>query len=169
MFPIIGLRRGVEAGVRTGCERKRGKLSEERLSSDKKGDLAFKDYLYVGLASIRHYARKNVILTIEILEVLFAIAEVRRHYNCDSIWEFAVYTIRSLELDYIHSLEREKLYHSLYKIAKITRNEAGYDKQVGRMLNDIEDEEDRQDVIQCIPINSDAAFHSRVRSDGTRR
>lgn len=132
-------------------------------------NLAFKDYLYVGLASIRHYARKNVILTIEILEVLYAIAEVRRNYNCDSIWEFAVYTIRSLELDYIHSLEREKLYHSLYKIAKITRNEAGYDKQVGRMLNDIEDEEDRQDVIQCIPINSDAAFHSRVRSDGTRR
>ncbi|SFJ29966.1 Uncharacterized membrane protein [Halobacillus dabanensis] len=130
--------------------------------TDDKGDLrliiqnmVFRDYLYIGLASIRHYARKNVILTVEILKVLNAIAEVEKLSHKDTIWEFAEYTTRTLEVDFIHSLDREKLYFTLLNIAKVTGHQDKYEKLVNRMLTNIEDEEDRDELIRKFPLNSE--------------
>lgn len=128
--------------------------------ADGKGDLrliiqnvTFRDYIYIGLASIRQYARKDVILTVEILKVLNAIAEVEEMNYEDDIWEFAEYTTRSLEVDFIHSLDREKLYYTLFSIATTTGYKEKYDKLVSRMLVTIEDEEDRGELKRKFPLD----------------
>jgi len=115
-------------------------------------NLVFRDYLYIGLASIRHYARKNIILTVEILKVLNAIAKVDRMDEQDAIWEFAEYTARSLEVHFIHSLDREKLYYTLFSIAETTGHKEKYDKLVNGMLRNIEDEEDRSEIERKFPL-----------------
>ncbi|QAS51449.1 DUF2254 domain-containing protein [Halobacillus litoralis] len=128
--------------------------------ADDKGDLrliihnlVFRDYIYIGLASIRHYARKNVILTVEILKVLNAVAKVEEMNHKDAIWEFAEYTTRSLEVDFIHSLDREKLYYTLYSIAETTGYLDKYDKLVNRMVLRIEDDEDRDELMRKFPLD----------------
>ncbi|MBM7554837.1 putative membrane protein [Thalassobacillus pellis] len=115
-------------------------------------NLEFKDYLYIGLSSIRHYARKNVILTVEILKVLHAIAKVRKKHDCTPVWDFAVYTTRSLEINYIHSLDREKLYNTLLDMAKTTGHEMEYNKLVRKMMRTITDEDDRKEIERKIPL-----------------
>ncbi|MBM7553905.1 DUF2254 domain-containing protein [Thalassobacillus pellis] len=115
-------------------------------------NLEFKDYLYIGLSSIRHYARTNVILTVEILKVLHAIAKVRKKHDCTPVWEFAVYTTRSLEINYIHSLDREKLYSTLLDMAITTGHEMEYNKLVRKMMRNITDEDDRKEIERKIPL-----------------
>ncbi|WP_181348117.1 DUF2254 domain-containing protein [Thalassobacillus sp. CUG 92003] len=129
--------------------------------ADDKGDLrlmiqnlVFRDYIYIGLASIRHYARTDVILTVEILKVLYAIALVDEMDEQEAIWEFAEYTTRSLEVHFIHSLDREKLYYTLFGIAKTTGYQERYDKLVNGMLKIIEDEEDRSELKRKFPLDS---------------
>lgn len=117
-------------------------------------DLVFRDYIYIGLASIRHYARKDVILTVEILKVLSAIALVDEMDEQYAIWEFAEYTTRSLEVPFIHSLDREKLYYTLFSIAKTTGNQERYGKLVNGMLKNFEDDEDRSELERKFPLDS---------------
>ncbi|WP_082232878.1 DUF2254 domain-containing protein [Halobacillus massiliensis] len=129
--------------------------------ADNQGDLRliiqnlnFRDYLYIGLASIRHYARKNVILTEEILKVLSAVAKVKRVEDHESIWEFAEYTTRSLEVNFIHALDREKLYTTLLDIAHTTGKEEQYNKLVRKMTEVITDKDDLEEIKRKIPMNS---------------
>lgn len=118
-------------------------------------NLEFEDYLYIGFASIRHYSRENVIITTEILKVLNAIAKVIDEHDCKALWEFAVYTIRTLEFNYLHTIDRKKLYETLLKIAETTGHEAEYNRLVHRMLANMTDSEDRKEVEFKVPVNSE--------------
>ncbi|ASN07430.1 hypothetical protein CFK40_16220 [Virgibacillus necropolis] len=89
-------------------------------------NLYFDDYLYIGFASIRHYARDNVVITVELLKVLEAIAQGVSKRDSKHVWEFAVYTASGFEYEYMHQLDRKKFYDGLFNIAKATGNEEDY-------------------------------------------
>ncbi|MFC4556754.1 DUF2254 domain-containing protein [Virgibacillus kekensis] len=106
-------------------------------------NLRFDDYLYIGFASIRHYARDNVIITVELLKVLEAVAQGLSHRDYQHVWEFAVYTASGFEYKYMHHLDKRKFYDGLFNIAKVTGNEENYkyiteiiSKQVGHSFKE---------------------------------
>jgi hypothetical protein len=68
-----------------------------------------------------------------------------------AIWEFAEYTTRSLEVSFIHSLDREKLYYTLFSIAKTTGYHREYDKLLDRLIRKVEDVEDRKELERKFP------------------
>ncbi|SEI10694.1 Uncharacterized membrane protein [Halobacillus karajensis] len=88
-------------------------------------NLNFDDYLYIGFASIRHYARDNVVITVELLKVLNAIARAVGKRDERFVWEFAVYTAYGFE-KYMHHLDERKFYDELLNIAQATGNEDDY-------------------------------------------
>ncbi|MFD2924537.1 DUF2254 domain-containing protein [Halobacillus naozhouensis] len=97
-------------------------------------NLDFEDYLYIGFASIRHYARDNVVITVELLKVLDAIARAVSKRDDQSVWEFAVYTASGFEYEYMHHLDNRKFYDGLFNIAKTTGNEEDYNNIIEEIL-----------------------------------
>ncbi|WP_163528847.1 DUF2254 domain-containing protein [Halobacillus ihumii] len=91
-------------------------------------NLDFEDYLYISFASIRHYARNNVVITVELLRVLDAIAQAVSQRDHQHVWEFAVYTASGFEYEYMHHLDQKKFYDGLFNIAETTGNEENYKK-----------------------------------------
>ncbi|MFD2923153.1 DUF2254 domain-containing protein [Halobacillus naozhouensis] len=89
-------------------------------------NLTFDDYLYIGFASIRHYARDNVGITVELLKVLDAIARAVSKRDHQAVWEFAFYTASGFEYEYMHHLDERKFYNGLFNIAKATGHEDDY-------------------------------------------
>ncbi|WP_099157721.1 DUF2254 domain-containing protein [Virgibacillus ndiopensis] len=91
-------------------------------------ELEFDDYLYIAFASIRHYARENVVVTLELLGVLNGIAKAvcRRDYK--PIWEFVVYTTKGFENNFVYELDKRKFYNAIYNIAETTNNIDAYHK-----------------------------------------
>ncbi|MFD2924779.1 DUF2254 domain-containing protein [Halobacillus naozhouensis] len=89
-------------------------------------NLDFEDYLYIGFASIRHYARNNVVITVELLRVLDAIARGVSKRDHHHVWDFAVYTASGFEYEYMHHLDQKKFYDGLYNIAETTGNKDNY-------------------------------------------
>ncbi|WP_280990987.1 DUF2254 domain-containing protein [Lentibacillus jeotgali] len=89
-------------------------------------NLNFEDYLYISFASIRHYARDNVVITVELLKVLDAIAQGVNERDYKAVWEFAVYTARGFEYEYMHDLDKRKYYNALLNIAETTGNKQNY-------------------------------------------
>ncbi|NGP45270.1 DUF2254 domain-containing protein [Bacillaceae bacterium SIJ1] len=91
-------------------------------------ELKFEDYLYIGFASIRHYARGNVVVTVELLKILDAIAKGACRRDHEAIWSFAVYTARGFEYEYMHNLDKQKFYDALHDIAETTGNAEGFEE-----------------------------------------
>ncbi|SEI12138.1 Uncharacterized membrane protein [Halobacillus karajensis] len=108
--------------------------------------LKFEDYLYISFASIRHYSRKNIVVTMDLLNVLHAIAQAVRARDHQSVWEFVVYTVKGFEQEYVHSLDRKKFYYILWEIASITDNKAGYYNIVDKTLSAISDREELREA-----------------------
>lgn len=108
--------------------------------------LKFEDYLYVSFASIRHYSRKNIVITMDILNVLHAIAQAVSEREYDPVWEFVVYTAKGFEQEYLHNLDRKQFYHILWEIASITDNKAGYYKLVEKTLSQISDKDELEEA-----------------------
>ncbi|KSU84360.1 Uncharacterized membrane protein [Fictibacillus enclensis] len=86
----------------------------------------FSYYLYNGLGYIRHYSEDNVIVGIQILNVLDLIAKSANPRDYDAIWEFAVYTTKGYEKDFLFGLDCEKFNNLLYEIAKSTGHEKDF-------------------------------------------
>ncbi|UOQ92196.1 DUF2254 domain-containing protein [Halobacillus shinanisalinarum] len=89
-------------------------------------NLDFDDYLYIGFASIRHYARENVVITVEFLKVLDAIAQGVSKRDHQAVWDFATYTASGFKYEYMHHLDNRKFYSALFNIAKTTGYEENY-------------------------------------------
>ncbi|UOQ92201.1 DUF2254 domain-containing protein [Halobacillus shinanisalinarum] len=104
-------------------------------------NLKFDDYLYIGFASTRHYARDNVVITIELLKVLNAIAQGVSKRDYPHVWDFAVYTASGFEYEYMHHLDNGKFYNALFNIAKTTGHEEDYrnlTEKTPRKANEVE-------------------------------
>ncbi|MDL4843170.1 DUF2254 domain-containing protein [Aquibacillus rhizosphaerae] len=100
-------------------------------------DISFEDYLYIGFASIRHYARSNVVVTVELLKVLDAIAQGTEERDHQHVWDFAEYIASGFEYDYMYDLDKRKYTKALYNIAKTTGNEQAYDKLLKKYKNEM--------------------------------
>lgn len=88
----------------------------------------FSYYLYSGFGSIRHYARNNVIVGIELLRVLDLMGHSIDSRDYDAVWEFAVYTAKGFENDFLFSLDHEKFDNALYDIAITTKHEGDFNR-----------------------------------------
>ncbi|TDQ42913.1 DUF2254 domain-containing protein [Aureibacillus halotolerans] len=91
-------------------------------------DLTYDEYLYTGLASIRHYARGNVVVTLALLRVVNAIAQGAHDRDHSAIWDFAVYTVHGFEYKYMHHLDEQKFCDALYEIANTTDRHEAYEE-----------------------------------------
>ncbi|WP_226037550.1 DUF2254 domain-containing protein [Aquibacillus saliphilus] len=97
----------------------------------------FEDYLYIGFASIRHYARDNVIVTVELLKVLDAIAQGIHSRDHQPVWDFVEYVASGFEYEYMHDLDRKRYYKALNNIAETTGNNQAYHKLIKRYHNEL--------------------------------
>lgn len=96
-------------------------------------NLGFEDFLYIGFAAIRHYARDNIIVTMELLKVLDAMARGVSERDYKPIWEFARYIADGFLYEYMYNLDKNKYYEALYNIAASTGNEENYEKLIEKI------------------------------------
>ncbi|XXM72970.1 DUF2254 domain-containing protein [Lysinibacillus sphaericus] len=88
-------------------------------------NLTYADYLYRGFASIRHYAKKDAVITGELLSVLDAIARGIDEKDRQHVWEFTKYTINGFEKGLLYDLDMYRFRDLLQDIAETTGNEDG--------------------------------------------
>ncbi|WP_051189093.1 DUF2254 domain-containing protein [Halalkalibacillus halophilus] len=88
----------------------------------------FEDYLYIGFASIRHYAKENVVVTSKLLNILRSVAQGVTQRDYESIWNFAEYTAIGFEYEFMHKLDKSTYFNALYEIATITDNVEKHDQ-----------------------------------------
>ncbi|MFD2922154.1 hypothetical protein [Halobacillus naozhouensis] len=67
-----------------------------------------------------------MVITVELLKVLNAIARAVSKRDEQFVWEFAVYTANGFEYEYMHHLDERKFYNELLNIAQATGNEDDY-------------------------------------------
>jgi uncharacterized membrane protein len=96
-------------------------------------DKKFEDFLYDGFANIRHYARRNIIITMELLKTLGNLAEAIGPAYYDDIWEFAVYTSQGFEEEYLFVQDKKYFLHILYDLAISTEKEEQYEQITKQM------------------------------------
>lgn len=97
-------------------------------------DMSYDDYLYAGLAYIRHYARENVIITVEILKALNLMAKSANSLHYQSLWDFAVYTAHGFEQSYLFEIDSQQFLQALFDLAQTTGNMQGYNEIVNKLL-----------------------------------
>ncbi|OIU68857.1 hypothetical protein BHE18_17390 [Rossellomorea aquimaris] len=88
-------------------------------------NLTYADYLYRGFASIRHYAKKDAVITGELLSVLNAIAHAIDEKDHKHVWDFTKYTISGFEQGLLYDLDMYRFRDLLKDIAETTGNEDG--------------------------------------------
>jgi uncharacterized membrane protein len=96
-------------------------------------DKKFEDFLYDGFANIRHYARRNIIITMELLKTLGNLAEAIGPAFYDDIWEFAVYISKGFEEEYLFVQDKKYFLHILYDLAISTKKEEQYEQIAKQM------------------------------------
>ncbi|MEC1069940.1 DUF2254 domain-containing protein [Priestia megaterium] len=96
-------------------------------------DKKFEDFLYDGFANIRHYARRNIIITMELLKTLGNLAEAIGPAYYDDIWEFAVYISKGFEEEYLFVQDKKYFLHILCDLAVSTEKEEQYEQIAKQM------------------------------------
>ncbi|WP_100398831.1 DUF2254 domain-containing protein [Bacillus sp. FJAT-44742] len=104
---------------------------------DEKGNLRvilikydFSDYLYYSYSSIRHHARDNVSITIELLKALTTLSQsVDETYKTD-IWNFALYIVNGFNKDYLFSHDKRCFYEALENLAITTDHQESFNDDV---------------------------------------
>ena len=82
----------------------------------------FNHYLYSGLGYIRHYAKDNVIVTTDILNVLDQMAKSLHPSDYQSVWDFAVYSAQGFENLFLFEHDSQQFYRALCSLATTTNN-----------------------------------------------
>lgn len=98
-------------------------------------DFDFSDYLYIGFASIRHYTRENVMITVDLLKVLKAVARGVCDQDRQKVWDFAVYTAQGFEHSFLYHLDKRQFYKNLFDIAEATGNVEAYQRFTKTVLD----------------------------------
>jgi uncharacterized membrane protein len=98
-------------------------------------NLTYADYLYRGFASIRHYAKKDAVITGELLYVLNAIAHAIDKKDHRDIWDFTKYTATGFDHDLLYDLDINRFNDVLLEIAETTGNTDSYEKLIAEMKN----------------------------------
>ncbi|RLQ90144.1 DUF2254 domain-containing protein [Planomicrobium sp. Y74] len=88
----------------------------------------FEDSLYRGFGMIRHYAKDDLPVIIEIISSLRMLASAAHPTRYAAIWHFAENTIVNVSESIIYDMERDLLLEKLYQLAKITENKEEYYK-----------------------------------------
>lgn len=88
----------------------------------------FVDSLYRGFGMIRHYAKDDLPIIIEIISSLRMLAKASHPMRHTDIWSFAENTVTNVSQDIIYDIDRNLLLDKIYQLAKITENEKGYYK-----------------------------------------
>ncbi|SEB05193.1 Uncharacterized membrane protein [Thalassobacillus cyri] len=112
--------------------------------------LYFDDYLHISFAAIRQYSEKNTVITLELLHVLYAIAQGVKERDYDSVWNFVDYTVRGFEQNYLHSIDRKQFYNNLWCIATVTCNESKYYELAQKTMAKVSDQDDLEETEKYI-------------------
>jgi uncharacterized membrane protein len=96
-------------------------------------NLTYADYLYRGFASIRHYAKKDAVITGELLSVLNAIAHAIDEKDHEYVWEFTKYTITGFEQGLLYDLDMYRFRDLLNDIAETTGNMDGCEELMDKL------------------------------------
>lgn len=88
----------------------------------------FEDSLYRGFGMIRHYAKGDLPIVIEIVSALRMLAKSSDPIRHTDIWHFAENTIENISQEIIYDIDRNLLLEKLYQLAKATGNESRYDE-----------------------------------------
>lgn len=88
----------------------------------------FNHYLYNGLGYIRHYAKDNVIVSTDILNVLDQMAKSLHPSDYQSVWDFAVNTSQGFENLFLFEHDSQQFYQALCNLATTTNNLPEYEK-----------------------------------------
>jgi uncharacterized membrane protein len=91
-------------------------------------NLTYADYLYRGFASIRHYAKKDAVITGELLTVLNAIAHAIDEKDHQHVWDFTQYTAIGFDHDLLYDLDINRFNDVLKEIAETTGNIDRFDE-----------------------------------------
>jgi uncharacterized membrane protein len=91
-------------------------------------NLTYADYLYRGFASIRHYSKKDAVITGELLSVLRAIANAIDEKDHQHVWDFTRYTATGFDHDLLYDLDINRFNDVLREIAETTRNMDSYEE-----------------------------------------
>ncbi|RUQ25204.1 DUF2254 domain-containing protein [Peribacillus cavernae] len=91
-------------------------------------DRDFNHYLYNGFGYIRHYAKDNVIVSTEILNVLDLMAKSLSTRDYKAVWEFGVFTARGFDDLFLFKLDYQQFYRALYDLAVTTKHEKEYEE-----------------------------------------
>ena len=86
----------------------------------------FADSLYRGFGMIRHYAKEDLPIVIEIIASLRMLAQSSDPKRHSDIWYFAESTITNISQAIIYDVDRNLLLEKIYQLAKITGNEKEY-------------------------------------------
>jgi uncharacterized membrane protein len=98
-------------------------------------NLTYAEYLYRGFASIRHYAKKDAVITGELLYVLNGIAHAIDEKDHRDIWDFTKYTAKGFDHDLLYDLDQDRFNDVLREIAETTGNIDSYEKLITEMKN----------------------------------
>lgn len=90
-------------------------------------EIDFNHYLYNGLGYIRHYAKDNVIVSTDILNVLDLMAKSLNPRDYQAVWDFALHTACGFENLFLFEQDRQQFYCALRNLATTTDNLINYD------------------------------------------
>ncbi|MFD1032630.1 DUF2254 domain-containing protein [Metaplanococcus flavidus] len=86
----------------------------------------FADSLYRGFGMIRHYAKDDLPIIIEIIASLRMLAQGTWPIRHRDIWSFAENTVKNVSQEIIYDIDRNILLENLYHLARVTGNEKEY-------------------------------------------
>ncbi|WP_088006974.1 DUF2254 domain-containing protein [Indiicoccus explosivorum] len=88
----------------------------------------FEDSLYRGFGMIRHYAKDDLPIIIEIVSALRMLSFSADRSLHEPIWCFAENTIVNVKEDFIYDIDRDLLLDKLKELADVTGHQTGYRK-----------------------------------------
>ncbi|AQQ55055.1 hypothetical protein B0X71_08560 [Planococcus lenghuensis] len=87
----------------------------------------FDDALYRGFGMIRHYAKDDLPIIMEIISTLRMLADSSSAEFHEPIWGFAANTIANVSQDIIYDIDRDLLLTRLHQLAAATGHESEYE------------------------------------------
>ncbi|MGD6817226.1 DUF2254 domain-containing protein [Metabacillus sp. 84] len=81
---------------------------------------SFDDYLYDSYASIRHYSRDNIMITIELVKALKNLASSIAPNHVEQIWFFATFVVKGFEERYLFDRDVQFLLTPLKELSEVS-------------------------------------------------